>query len=56
MLILATGIGGVIAMFITCYFIKYVWNAIVHYGEERELEKAERELEKQKQSTRSSEQ
>lgn len=38
LLMVATGIGGVIAMLITCYFIKYVWNGIVHYGEEDELE------------------
>lgn len=38
LLMVATGIGGVIAMLITCYFIKYVWNGIVHYGEESELE------------------
>ena len=57
LLMVATGIGGVIAMLITCYFIKYVWNGIVHYGEESELDKAERELEEeQKQNTESPEQ
>lgn len=57
LLMVATGIGGVIAMLITCYFIKYVWNGIVHYGEESELDKAERELEEeQKHNTESSEQ
>jgi hypothetical protein len=35
---LATGIGGVLAMLLMCFAIKHVWNAVVHYGEEDELE------------------
>ncbi len=37
-LMLATGIGGVLAMLLMCFAIKHVWNAVVHYGEEDELE------------------
>ena len=33
-LMVLTGIGGVLAAMITCFFIKKVWNGIVHYGEE----------------------
>lgn len=38
LLMLATGIGGVLAMVLMCFAIKHVWNAVVHYGEEDELE------------------
>jgi len=37
-LMLATGIGGVLAMVLMCFAIKHVWKAVVHYGEEDELE------------------
>ena len=37
-LMLATGIGGVLAMVLMCFAIKHVWNAVVHYGEEDEQE------------------
>lgn len=56
LLMVATGIGGVIAMLITCYFIKYVWNGIVHYGEESEMDKIERELEEEQKRNESAEQ
>lgn len=56
LLMLATGIGGIIAMVATCYFIKYVWNGIVHYGEESEMDKIERELEEEQKRNESAEQ
>lgn len=47
-LMVATGIGGVIAMVLMCFAIKNVWNGIVHYGREYELYNAkELELEQQ---------
>ncbi len=49
-LMVATGIGGVIAMVLMCFAIKHVWNAIVHYGEEDELDKYAKELESEQQS------
>ena len=48
-LMLATGIGGVLAMVLMCFAIKHVWNAIVHYGEEDELDKQAKELESEQQ-------
>ena len=50
LLMLATGIGGVIAMVLMCFAIKHVWNAIVHYDEEDELDKYAKELESEQQS------
>lgn len=49
-LMLATGIGGVLAMVLMCFAIKHVWNAVVHYGEEDELDKYAKELESEQQS------
>ena len=40
-LMAVTGVGGVIAAMITCFFIKKLWNGIVHYGEEDVPENAE---------------
>ena len=49
-LMVVTGVGGVIAMLLMCYLIKYVWNGIVHYGEEDEYDKIEKELIKEQMS------
>ena len=38
LLLAFTGIGGVIAIFITCFNIRRVWRAIAHYGEEEDRE------------------
>lgn len=48
-LMVATGIGGVIAMVLMCFAIKNVWNGIVHYGREYELYKYAKELELEQQ-------
>lgn len=37
-LMTVTGVGGFLAMLLMCFIIKYIWNAIVHYGEDSDTE------------------
>lgn len=42
-LMVATGVGGVLAMVLMCFAIKHVWNAIVHYEEDSESDNIKQE-------------